>query len=54
MSQSHTEMKPGLTREQLSEMLEEYRMAFARAVQGNENVLRIGELHVQILDAVFP
>lgn len=47
-------MNPKLTREQLSKMLEEYRMAFARAAQGNEDILRVGELHVEILDAVFP
>lgn len=43
-----------LTREKLSEMLVEYRMAFARAAQGNGDLFRVAELHVQILDAVFP
>lgn len=55
---SHTETSSltneQLTRQKLSEMLVEYRMAFARAAQGNEDILRVGELHVEILDAVFP
>lgn len=43
-----------LTRQKLSELLDQYRMAFARAVQGKEDARHVGELHVEILDAVFP
>lgn len=43
-----------LTRQQLSKMLDEYRMIFARAVTGDINDLdKIVKLHQQILDEVF-